>query len=612
LTGSLAGFASGDKFVVDTVRATSAYSKGFKVGGKTYKVNVIVADSQSDPNRASQLARQLILNNNVDLLVTTSTPETANPVAVVAETEGVPCLSTVVPWESWYAGLGGNPLKPTMRLPFCTMFFFGTKQFQDCFVPMWNRVAAGNKNVACMYPNDSDGNAFRAGFEPLIVESGYKVVDGGAYSDGTTNFTPMITRFKARGCEYFSNAPIPPDFSTFWKQTSQQGWKPKLATVAKVLLFPADTVALGPLAANIATDSWWGPYMPTKSSLDGRSAASLANAFQAQTGNQWVQSIGSTYALFEVAHQAFTSVGDPHDKQAVASALHKVHYTGMCGPLNFSAGPAPGVAIINPVGVQWKKGSGKYPFEMKVVDNSLNSAVKVGATLEPTNLLCHLGRLAMRHRCRGRGGSAGCRSRRVPGLGAGPVTAAGTRMTAVFAHERGATPRRCPQPGTPAPSSHPLCQTACRWAWLTRSTPSTWTLAILPWREAHCWIRTAVASSWISLRGPADACRAGGPGGVYLADEPPRARRRWQPPGDAPAAACAKAQQVAERGSGRVRDDDPHPGTDAAANCLVVPWSSRVQSIGVASFIAPERGSSAGTDHEGGRRGLPGKPASMM
>jgi len=99
-----------------------------------------------------------------------------------------------------------------------------------------------------------------------------------------------------------------------------------------------------------------------------------------------VQSIGSSYSLFEVAHQAFTTgVSDPHNKQEVASALHQVNYSGMCGPLNFASGPAPGVAIIPPVGVQWKASTGKYPFEMKVVDNSLNKAVKIGANLEPTN-----------------------------------------------------------------------------------------------------------------------------------------------------------------------------------------------------------------------------------
>jgi branched-chain amino acid transport system substrate-binding protein len=384
LTGDLSDFGTSDKFVLAAVRALSAYTKGFKVGGKTYKVNIIVQDSQSSPSRASQVARSLILSNHVDMLLTGSTPETTNPVSVVAEAEGVPCVSTVVPWESWYAGLGGDPLKPTTAFKYCTMFFFGLPQFLGTFEPMWNRVS-NNKEVACMYPNDADGTAFREGFEPLIKGAGYKVVDGGAYADGTTDYTSMITLFKSKNCEIYSNCPLPPDFNTFWKQASQQGFKPKLATVAKVLLFPADTGALGSLCNNIATDSWWGPYMPYHSSLDGQSASALASAYQTSTGSLWTQALGSSYSLFEVAKEAFTSVTDPHDKAEVAAALQKLSYTGMCGPVNFATGPAPGVGIINPVGVQWKATSGKYPFTMQVVDNSLNKSVKVTADLEPTN-----------------------------------------------------------------------------------------------------------------------------------------------------------------------------------------------------------------------------------
>jgi branched-chain amino acid transport system substrate-binding protein len=384
LTGDLADFGTSDKFVLSTVRAISDYVKGFKVGGKTYKVNIIVQDSQSSPNRASQVARSLVLSSHVDMLLTGSTPETTNPVAVVAEAEGVPCVSTVVPWESWYAGLGGDPLKPTTTFKYTTMFFFGLPQFKGTFEPMWNRIP-NNKEVACMYPNDSDGTAFREGFEPLITASGYKVVDGGAYADGTTDYTSMITLFKSKNCEIYSNCPLPPDFNTFWKQASQQGFKPKLATVAKVLLFPADTAALGSLVNNIATDSWWGPYMPYRSSLTGQSASSLANAYQTATGNLWTQAIGSSYSLFEVAKEAFTAVSDPHDKAEVAAALHKLSYTGICGPVNFATGPAPGVGIINPVGAQWKPGTSKWPWEMQVVDNSLNPQVKITADLEPTN-----------------------------------------------------------------------------------------------------------------------------------------------------------------------------------------------------------------------------------
>jgi branched-chain amino acid transport system substrate-binding protein len=384
-SGSLSGFASGDKFVINTIRNTKAYANGFKVGGRKYSVNIVVTDSQSNPSRASDLARQLILDNNVDLLLTSSTPETVNPVAIVAQTEGVPCAATNDPWESWYAGLGGDPATPTATFEFCTLFFFGLKELGDCFVPMWNRVPASSKAVALQYPNDADGNSFRAVMPGIMTAAGYDPVDGGAYADGTTNFTAMISKFKNHDAQYLSNCPLPPDFNIFWKQAHQQGWRPKLATVAKVLLFPADTVTLGPLVNNIATDSWWGPYMPYKSSLTGTSASAFAAAFQAQTGKQWVQSIGGTYSLFEVAHQAFTSVSDPHNRQEVANAIHNVNYNGMSGPLDFAAGPAPGVSIIPPVGVQWKKGTGKYAFEMKVVDNSLNKAVTIEDNLEPTN-----------------------------------------------------------------------------------------------------------------------------------------------------------------------------------------------------------------------------------
>ncbi|HKD87856.1 MAG TPA: ABC transporter substrate-binding protein [Streptosporangiaceae bacterium] len=386
LTGNLAGFASGDQFVLSLVKGASVYKSGIKIGGKTYKINVNVQDSQSNPTRAAQVAQQLI-SSHADLILTTSTPETTNPVAAACQKAGTPCLSTVVPWESWYAGLGGNPLKPTTDYKFVSMFFFGLKEFNGCFEPMWKRIHT-NKVVACQYPNDDDGNAFRGGFEPMIKADGYTVVDGGAYQDITSDFSSMISLFKNKKCEVFSNCPLPPDFNTFWKQASQQGFKPKIATVAKVLLFPADCVALGPtLVNNIATDSWWGPYMPYKSSLDGMTASALADAYQAKSGQQWLQSLGSTYSLFEVAKEAFSAVSDPHDKAEVADAMHKVSYTGMCGSINFAGGPAPGVGIIPPVGVQWKAQSAgsKYPVAMKVVDNSLNSSVPVGADLVATN-----------------------------------------------------------------------------------------------------------------------------------------------------------------------------------------------------------------------------------
>jgi len=111
------------------------------------------------------------------------------------------------------------------------------------------------------------------------------------------------------------------------------------------------------------------------------------------TKGQWVQSMGSTYSLFEVVIEALKMVKNPHDREAVAHAFTEVKYVGMCGPLNFSAktNPAKGVGIINPVGIQWKPGSRslvghkQWKWSPWVVDNTLNKDIPIQATLEPTN-----------------------------------------------------------------------------------------------------------------------------------------------------------------------------------------------------------------------------------
>jgi ABC-type branched-chain amino acid transport systems, periplasmic component len=270
-TGEAAGFATGDNYVINGVRASSAYKNGFQVGGKGYDVEIVVKDTQSNPTRAAAVAQELI-NAGVDIVLCSSTPEVTNPVATLCEASGVPCVATIVPWEAWFFARQANPASPK-PFTYTTMFFFGLKEFAGCFFPMWEKMNT-NKVVAEMYPNDPDGGAFRGNFIPLVKAAGYKSIDGGAYADGTTDYSSMINKFKTNNAQLYSNVPLPPDFNTFWKQAAQQNFKPKLATVAKVLLFPADTTALGDLVINIATDCWWSPFTRTRRS-PGRPRSSL-------------------------------------------------------------------------------------------------------------------------------------------------------------------------------------------------------------------------------------------------------------------------------------------------------------------------------------------------
>ncbi|MED7931485.1 ABC transporter substrate-binding protein [Nonomuraea sp. LP-02] len=376
-TGALAGFATADNFVVKQV--TEALRNGFTAGGKKRTVEIIVKDTQSNPNRATEVTRQLINSDKVDLIVGSSTPDTTNPVADQCEANGIPNVTTIAPWEAWWNGRGG---KDGEGFKYTTLFFFGMQEFADCFFPMWERMEVGNKNVAALWPNDTDANAFRQGLGPMITKAGYEVVDGGAYQNGVTDFSSQIAKFKSSEAELFTCTPIPPDFQTFWKQARQQGFKPKLATVAKVMLFPSEAEALGPLASNIATDFWWSPAHPYTSTLDGKTAQQLAEDFAA-TGKQWTQALGSVYSLFEIAVQAFKNAGDPKDRDDVADKLRTMKINCMSGDLDFTAGPKPGIALQHPVGGQWRKGT-KFPWDVAIVDNTPNKAVPIGGDLLPT------------------------------------------------------------------------------------------------------------------------------------------------------------------------------------------------------------------------------------
>src|ERR1700728_2190331 len=241
LTGPLAGFGAADNWVVSKIKQTAPYKNGFKIGGKTYPVTIKSYDTQSSDTRAGDLARTAILSDGVDMLFASSTPETVNAVASQAESLGTPLICSNVPWESWYINLGGNPQKPTLKPKYVVMYFLGAEHLALAFKPMWDRIGdkyGNNHKVAASFPNDADGNAFRAVFPQVLGPMGYALDMSSAYPDGLSNYTSMITQFKNHGDDFFTNVPLPPDFATMWTQALQKSFKPKLATVAKVLLFP--------------------------------------------------------------------------------------------------------------------------------------------------------------------------------------------------------------------------------------------------------------------------------------------------------------------------------------------------------------------------------------
>jgi branched-chain amino acid transport system substrate-binding protein len=378
-TGAAAGFGEPDTYVLEL--AKKALAGGLTIGGTQYAVQVLDRDSQSNPQRSAQVANDLINGDAVDLMLTTSTPETVNPVSDACEAAGVPCVSTVVPWQAWYFGRGAKPEEKN-AYKFTYHFCFGVEQFHNMYTHEWPQVAT-NKKVGVMWPNDSDGNAIRAALGPLLKQSGYTIVDPGAYTNGTNDYSAQIALFKRENCEIFNTFPIPPDFATFWRQAAQQGYQPKICQVAKTGLFPSQIEALGPTGVNIAGGAYWAPAYPYKSSLTGVGGKELADGYQTSAGKQWNQQLGPSLALFDVAAAALKAASNPKQRTAVAAAIATLSVETPIGRLEFGKGPNANVVATPILGGQWIKSTdSRYQVEFVLVENSSDPNVPVAAKLK--------------------------------------------------------------------------------------------------------------------------------------------------------------------------------------------------------------------------------------
>ncbi len=388
LSGPLAAFGEGDQWVVDQMAAHFA-ANPIQAGGKSYGVEIIVKDSQSDPKRAGELAGELINTDGVDILMAHATPETTVPVSAQCEANATPCITADTPWQPWVAGMGGNPGDPATAFKWAFHFFWGLEDIAAVNMEVWNAVDT-NKKVAAIYANDADGQAFSdeaMGYPAIVGPAGFEWNNPGLYPMGTQDFSSQISAFKSNDDQIVTGIMVPPDFVNFWKQAKQQGYNPKVVTMGKAIEFPAAVGALGDLAQNLSTEVWWTPTYPTTSSLTGLSSADFAAKYTEETGKQWNVTLGFSESLFETAAAAIATAGGP-DKQAVADAMRTMTVSSLVGNLDWNKGPFPNIAKTPLVGGQWRKtDGGQFPYELVVVTNThakeMGLDVPLGGEVEP-------------------------------------------------------------------------------------------------------------------------------------------------------------------------------------------------------------------------------------
>jgi branched-chain amino acid transport system substrate-binding protein len=377
-TGPLGLFGETDTYTLMKMR--KRLESGLDIGGKTYQVKVFDRDAQSDPNKASELAGDLILNENVHLMIPASTTDIINPTSDQCELNGVPAISAGAPWQAVVMPRGGDK-KP---FDWTYHFFWGLEDVLATYVGLWQTIET-NKNVGMLFPRNADGETWgnnSYGLPPAVQKAGFKTIVPSMFQPRTNDFSAQIASYKAAPCDIIGGITYVSDLKTFVTQAAQQGLHPKVVTVAAALLFPSGIEAMGALGTGMSSEVWWTPAFPFKSSLTGETSRQIADDWEATQKKQWTQPLGYSHALWEVTLDTLKRAKNPLDRASIRDSLKAIDLNTLVGPIKFSGQPHPNVCKTPVLGGQWVKGE-KWPFDLKIVDNTASKIIQPEAKLLP-------------------------------------------------------------------------------------------------------------------------------------------------------------------------------------------------------------------------------------
>jgi branched-chain amino acid transport system substrate-binding protein len=182
---------------------------GIELGGKKYRIELVVEDSAAKSEQAAAVAQKLITRDKVVAIVGPNSSGNAIPAAEIAETMKV---ALITPWSTEpKTTLDSRTGKPKQYV------------FRACFTDVFEGQALGNfasntlkkKKAAILYDVASDvlksqSELFRTSFEA----AGGKVVAVETYASGDKDFSAQLTKIRNAGPDiiflpsYYTDVPL--------------------------------------------------------------------------------------------------------------------------------------------------------------------------------------------------------------------------------------------------------------------------------------------------------------------------------------------------------------------------------------------------------------------
>jgi len=199
-----------------------------KGGINGHPVKVIFEDNAGEPSKAGAIAKKLVLEDKVILMILNSLSSTYAPVTQVTDQSNVPLL------------FGGAVCPPTVYPPksdpnqYCSTAF-GARYDSQFAIPFIRKQEMGKKlklGLVAMNIPVSRGEIDYA--EELAKAAGINVVDKEATPPPTPDYTPFATKIKDAGATWaYAWAPWGAEIKTF-EALRKIGWKGKYLAYAHI------------------------------------------------------------------------------------------------------------------------------------------------------------------------------------------------------------------------------------------------------------------------------------------------------------------------------------------------------------------------------------------
>jgi branched-chain amino acid transport system substrate-binding protein len=335
---------------------------GIKAGGKTYKINLVNYDDESDSRRVQQLYSRLILQDKADFLFSPYSSGLTATAAVVTEQFGKIMLTTGAAEEKTYK-LGNRYLYQ--------MFAPAADYLKTALDAL--KTKDPKANVAFVYEDSAFSVAVVNPAKTYAQQLGLKVGFDEAYAPNTTDFSAILDKVIASKATVLMGGGHYADGSTLARQLQSR----KAAMKMVVLLVAPDSpqwVELGDAGLGVMVPSQWEPQTVFKAQY-GPSGAEFNKTYSLKYNSPPSYESAGGYAAGLILQHAIEQAGGI-DTAKVAQALNATDLTTFWGRTKFATaqnehGLQTGHSMVL---AQWQKDKAGKPVKQVVWPPDAKSA----------------------------------------------------------------------------------------------------------------------------------------------------------------------------------------------------------------------------------------------